>query len=133
MPDAAKVLILTPVRDRQDLLETYFANLDRISYPHRLISLGFLEGDSSDSSYEDLRRRLPSLERQFAQVGLWKRDFNFHPPSGVAKWAGSIQRQRRGVLARCRNYLLSKALADEDWVLWLDVDVASTQPDALGP
>jgi GT2 family glycosyltransferase len=35
------------------------------------------------------------------------------------------------VLARSRNYLLSRALDDEDWVLWLDVDVIEYPPDII--
>ena len=34
-----------------------------------------------------------------------------------------MQLARRAVLARSRNHLLFHALDDEDWVLWLDVDV----------
>jgi hypothetical protein len=35
------------------------------------------------------------------------------------------------VLARSRNHLLIGALGDEDWVLWLDVDVVDYPPDVL--
>ena len=34
------------------------------------------------------------------------------------------------MLARARNHLLFAALDDEDWVLWLDVDVVDS-PDIL--
>jgi len=34
------------------------------------------------------------------------------------------------ILARMRNYLLSKALGDEDWVLWTDIRIA-TWPETL--
>ena len=30
---------------------------------------------------------------------------------------------RRSILARSRNYLLSYALRNHEWVLWLDVDI----------
>jgi len=35
------------------------------------------------------------------------------------------------VLAKSRNHLLSRALADEDWVLWLDVDVIAYPRDIV--
>lgn len=35
---------------------------------------------------------------------------------------------RRGVLARSRNWLLSRALRDEGWVLWLDADIVRVPP-----
>jgi peptide chain release factor subunit 1 len=39
--------------------------------------------------------------------------------------------QRRTVLARSRNQLLMRALEDEAWVLWLDVDLTEYPPDLL--
>jgi hypothetical protein len=41
------------------------------------------------------------------------------------------QPQRRAILARARNHLLFRALDDEDWVLWLDVDVVDYPTDIL--
>jgi peptide chain release factor subunit 1 len=35
------------------------------------------------------------------------------------------------VLARARNHLLFRALRDEDWVLWLDVDVVEYPRDII--
>lgn len=42
-----------------------------------------------------------------------------------------LQLRRRAVLARSRNHLLSRALADEDWVLWIDVDVIDYPADII--
>ena len=42
-----------------------------------------------------------------------------------------MQRLRRAVLARARNQLLFRALDDEEWVLWLDVDVIEYPADIL--
>ncbi len=33
------------------------------------------------------------------------------------------EQYRRSILARSRNYLLSYALRNHEWVLWLDVDI----------
>jgi len=38
---------------------------------------------------------------------------------------------RRAILARSRNHLLSRALADEDWVLWMDIDVIDYPADIV--
>ena len=35
------------------------------------------------------------------------------------------------MLARSRNHLLFHALDDEDWVLWLDVDIVEYPPDLI--
>jgi len=125
------VLILTPVKDAADCLEGYCRRLRELTYPHALISLGFLESDSSDSTFQELRRRLPALRAEFRRVGLWKQDFGYRVPAGLPRWAPSIQVERRRVLAKSRNYLLFRALEDEAWVLWLDVDVSEYPPDLI--
>jgi len=125
------VLILTPVKDAAGCLESYCARLDRLSYPHGSISLGLLESDSSDTTFEDLRRRLPALRTEFRRARLWKRDFGFCIPPGTPRWAPEIQVERRTILAKSRNHLLFRALDDEDWVLWLDVDVIEYPPDLI--
>ncbi|MGD1098572.1 MAG: glycosyltransferase, group 2 family protein, partial [Bryobacteraceae bacterium] len=52
-------------------------------------------------------------------------------PVGVPRWDDRIQVERRSVLAKSRNRLLFHALDDEDWVLWLDVDVIEYPDDIL--
>lgn len=126
-----RVLILTPMKDAQRHLERYFAGLGRLTYPARRISLGFLEGDSQDDTWARLNARLPELRRRYRRVGAWKRDFGFHLPAGYPRWAPAFQIPRRTVLAKSRNHLLFHALDDEDWVLWIDVDVTGYPPDIL--
>jgi hypothetical protein len=131
LAEGLRVLVLTPVKDATDCLEGYCRGLASLTYPHALISLGLLESDSSDSTFEDLRRRLPGLRQEFRRVGLWKRDFGYRIPPGIHRGAEPIQIQRRTVLAKSRNHLLFHALDDEDWVLWLDVDVIEYPPDLI--
>src|SRR5262249_31139062 len=126
-----KVLILTPVKDGARCLDTYFAALARLTYPPAHVSLGFLEGDSRDNSYAALEVRLPALRQRYRRAQLWKRDFGFRIPGGLPRWAPVIQIPRRSVIAKSRNHLLSRALADEDWVLWLDVDVVEYPADII--
>jgi len=122
-PAGNKILILTPLKDAKDLLERYCEGIRSLEHPHNLISIGFLESDSSDGTYDKLLSFLPRLRRDFRHVVVEKRDYDFKIPIGVHRAAGQIQNARRTVLAKSRNYLLSRALDDEDWVLWLDVDV----------
>lgn len=126
-----RVLILTPVKQAASHLENYFAVLGRLIYPPQLLSLGFLEGDSTDDTYERLVDRLPQLRRCYRKVTLVKRDFGFHIPEDEPRWAPWWQLARRTVLAKSRNHLLFAALTDEDWVLWLDVDVEDYPVDVL--
>jgi len=131
MQSQDKILILTPVKDVEAHLETYFTNLDRLSYPHELISLGFLESDSRDRTFSMLESKLPDLNREFRKAGLWKKDFGFMIPEDTPQWAGRIQKERRAILALSRNHLLFRALQDEDWVLWLDSDVVAYPQDII--
>lgn len=125
-----KVLILTPVKDAAGFLDGYFERLRALSYPAGLISLGVLESDSRDDTWAELnasRKRLDALWR----TTLVKRDYGFNMPPAVPRWAPAYQLTRRTILARARNQLLFRALRDEDWVLWLDVDVISYPIDLI--
>lgn len=126
-----KILILTPLKDASGHLDRYFQLLDALTYDPEYISLGFLESDSADDTCSKVQERLPELRSRFNSVGLWKKDFAFHIPGGKPRWASGIQKERRTVLAKSRNHLLFRALKDEDWVLWLDVDLLDYPPDII--
>lgn len=126
-----RILILTPVKDAAGHLPHYQRLLESLTYPKRLISLGFLEGDSTDDTVGVLKRMQPALERDFRRVMMWNRDFGFQIPPGMHRHTDEIQVIRRSVLARSRNHLLFHALDDEDWVLWLDVDLLEYPPDII--
>jgi hypothetical protein len=125
------VLILTPVKDAARFLRRYFASLEALTYPRRLLSLGLLESDSADDTYHQLEDRRPDLERDWRRFGLWKRDFGYRIRPGIHRGAAHVQLMRRSILARSRNHLLLRALDDEDWVLWIDVDVIEYPPDII--
>jgi hypothetical protein len=127
----ANILILTPVKDAEQFLENYFKQLYQLTYPHALISVALLESDSSDHSYPLLVHELPKLRENFRSVSVWKKDFGVHVAAEVPRWAPPIQLDRRSVLAKSRNHLLFHALDEEDWVLWLDVDVVEFPPDII--
>jgi hypothetical protein len=125
------VLILTPVKQATEHLNRYFELISRLTHPPDRLSLGLLESDSTDDTFSRLRAMLPALRGRFARVTLVQRNFGFHMPPGVPRWAPPLQLARRTILAKSRNYLLFAALAEEDWVLWIDVDVADYPPDVL--
>lgn len=125
------VLILTPVKDAAQFLARYFQLLESLTYPHHLLSLGFLESDSVDDTFAELERRTRGLQHEFRRVGLWKRHFGYRIRAGTHRAAGHVQLMRRSVLARSRNHLLFHALDDEEWVLWIDVDVIEYPPDMI--
>lgn len=129
--DAPSILILTPLKDAEHSLNHYRSLVGSLSYPHRRISLGFLESDSSDQTYAAVQRIVPGLRRSFRRVEVWKHDFHYRIPDGFVRGDVAIQMERRGILARSRNRLLAHALRDEEWVLWIDVDVVEYGPGII--
>jgi len=127
----AKVLILTPVKDAAACVEPYRRRIESLTYPHDRISIGLLESDSSDQTWNELQRVVPLLRRTFSTVALYKRDFGYRIPLGIHRAAPQIQGERRAVMARSRNHLLFAALGDEDWVLWMDIDLIEHPPNIV--
>lgn len=117
------VLILTPIKDVADCVTTYCELIDQLTYPRHLISIGILEGDSRDDSFEVFQQALPRLAEGRRRAELWKKDFGFKMPPGIPRWAPAFQIPRRSAIAKSRNHLLSRALRDETWVLWIDGDL----------
>jgi hypothetical protein len=131
MARSDKVLLLTPITDAAAHAERYLHVLGSLSYPSELISIGLLESDSRDWTFEVFRSLLPELNRRFRRANLWKRDFGLTLPPGRPRGAQEVELDRRKELARARNHLLFRALDDEDWVLWLDVAIVETPADIL--
>ena len=123
------ILLATPAKDARRFLERYFDLLWRLDYDPKRLSLALLESDSADDTWQALEERRAALAAHFGRMTLLQRDFGFRPPG--MRHAPAIQRERRSILARSRNRLLAKSLADEDWVLWLDVDVIDYPPDLI--
>jgi hypothetical protein len=123
------VLVLSPLKDAAAFLAGYLDRLRTLDYPREAISLGLLEGDSRDATPQMLQEVLPRLEAEFRRVTLVRRDFGLQLAG--PRWEPGVQRRRRSVLAKVRNHLLSRALVDEEWVLWLDVDVTGCPADLV--
>jgi Anp1 len=129
-PDAT-VLILTPMKDASCYLEHYFVGLQRLSYPHDLLALRILEGDSHDDTFAKLQDEVLKSCVDFRRKELFKLDFGQVIPRGVPRYHFAYQEARRAVLARARNHLLFRALRDEQWVLWIDADVIEYPVDIV--
>ena len=64
------------------------------------------------------------VQAGWRRVAVARHDFGYSL-SRASRHGLSEQQRRREVLAKSRNHLLSLALRDEDWVLWLDSDLRS--------
>ena len=124
-------LILTPVKNATAHLDRYFALLERLTYPADRLSLGLLESDSTDGTFEEVNRRLAPLQGRWRRARAWRRNFGLHLPEDQPRWGPHLQIPRRTALAKSRNHRLMRSLDDEDWVLWIDVDLVDYPADIV--
>ena len=123
------ILVLTPVKNAVLHFQRFIENMDAATYPKDRLSLAFLESDSNDGTYDEIKKMLPQLRERYVRAELYKQDFGYHTLH--PRWAVSEQFVRRSILARSRNLLLFSALRDEEWVLWMDVDLLSWPADMI--
>lgn len=130
------VLILTPFKQSVQFIDKFFDNVNKLTYPHHLISLGFLVSDSTDGTIEKLRERAEAEShaeewRRFHRISIFQKDYKFDLASNEDRHAFEVQVQRRNIMAKSRNTLLSASLDEKhEWVLWLDGDVTE-YPETL--
>lgn len=133
-----RVLILTPLRDASPYLEMYFDLLTQLTYPHRLIDLAFLVGDSKDDTLAKLAMELERIQSRtdnvaFGSVMIVEKDFGVTSGQDVEDRHGfAAQGPRRKAMGKARNYLLSAAMKPEhSWVYWRDVDIKDSPSKIL--
>ncbi|KAH7325940.1 family 62 glycosyltransferase [Stachybotrys elegans] len=130
MINEEKILILTPLKDAAPYLSKYFELLAELTYPHRLIDLAFLVGDSKDDTLAVLASELDRIQKRpdqipFRSAMVVEKDFGFELSQNVEeRHKFEAQGPRRKAMGRARNYLLATALKpDHSWVYWRDVDI----------
>ena len=133
-----RVLILTPLRDAAPYLTKHFDLLSELTYPHDLIDLAFLVGDSKDDTLAVLASELDRIQKRedkirFRSALIVEKEFGSHVNMEVhEKHALAAQGPRRMAMGRARNYLLSTALKPEhSWVYWRDVDIVDSPKKIL--
>ncbi|KAL5113965.1 Mannan polymerase II complex anp1 subunit [Pleosporales sp. CAS-2024a] len=126
-----RILICAPLRDASPHLPMFFGHLKNLTYPHNLIDLAFLVGDSKDNTISLLTQKLEELQadpdpkQQFGEISVMEKDFGQKVNQDVESRHGfAAQAGRRKSMAQARNWLLSAALRPtHSWVYWRDVDV----------
>ncbi|KAI5310308.1 Golgi mannosyltransferase complex subunit [Ascosphaera atra] len=128
-----RVLILTPMAK---FYPEYWENLNRLSYPRELISLGFIvpktrEGNSATSALQTAVQKTQSgpVDQRFNSVSILRQDFapSIASQNEAERHKLENQKERRKAMARARNSLLFTTLGPStSWVLWLDADIIET-------
>jgi mannan polymerase II complex ANP1 subunit len=126
-----RILLCAPLRDAAPHLPMFFSHLRNLTYPHNLIDLAFLVGDSKDDTLPILSDLLAELQAQqdpkmpFGEISVIEKNFGQKVNQDVESRHGfAAQASRRKSMAQARNWLLSAALRPtHSWVYWRDVDV----------
>ena len=132
------VLILTPL---SRFFEGYIDNLMKLTYPHELISIGFIipKDKEGNAATKALQERIAEIQqgsesKRFASITILRQDFEMGINSQNEKDRHSmaVQKVRRAGMARARNSLLFTTLGPTtSWVLWLDADIVETRPTLI--
>lgn len=126
------ILILTPLARFYD---EYWDNLCKLSYPHDLISLGFIipKGREGNAATARLQERIektqaPTNKNRFASITILRQDDEVPVlQDEKERHALAAQKERRAAMSKARNSLLFTTLGPTtSWVLWLDSDVVET-------
>lgn len=128
------VLILTPMAR---FYQEYWDNLMRLTYPHQLITLGFIlpknkEGNEATSLLQaqiSKTQKLAAEKDRFKSIIILRQDFEPPLASQDESERHKMQNQkpRRAAMAQARNSLLFTTLGPSvSWVLWLDADIVET-------
>jgi mannan polymerase II complex ANP1 subunit len=126
-----RILLCAPLRDAAPHLPMFFSHLQNLTYPHHLIDLAFLVGDSKDNTLDLLSTLLTELQANedpkmpYGEISIMEKDFGQKVNQDVESRHGfAAQAGRRKSMAQARNWLLSAALRPtHSWVYWRDVDV----------
>ena len=132
------VLILTPLARFYD---GYWDNLLKLSYPHHLISLGFIipKTKEGNAAYAALQAQVTKTQsgpkaKRFAAVSILRQDTEvpLQSQDETERHKMENQKARRAAMAKARNSLLFTTLGPTtSWVLWMDADVVETPPTLI--
>jgi mannan polymerase complexes MNN9 subunit len=132
------ILILTPMAR---FYQEYWDNLLKLSYPHDLISLGFIlpktkEGNAATAALQLQIQKTQTgpLKKRFASVTILRQDTEspLSSQSEHERHKLENQKQRRSAMSKARNSLLFTTMGPTtSWILWLDSDIVESPPSLI--
>ncbi|MFK0686986.1 glycosyltransferase [Mesorhizobium sp. IMUNJ 23033] len=131
-PTGPNIAVLVPLRDAADHIQPFLDALQQLDYPKDRIKLVFCEGDSSDGSWERLQTAVAPLAGAYRGIVLLQKQLGSASLDRAKRAMPRLQRSRRGNIAKVRNHLIDQGLdADDDWALWIDIDVWRFPPSIV--
>jgi mannan polymerase complexes MNN9 subunit len=132
------VLVLTPLAK---FYQEYWDNLLKLSYPHELISLGFIipktkDGNAATAALQEQIQKTQqgTAKKRFASITILRQDTESPLISQDEHERHKMENQkaRRAAMSKARNSLLFTTLGPTtSWVLWLDSDIVETPHSLL--
>jgi hypothetical protein len=126
-----QVVIFVPVKDAASFIDRHMVLIDALDWPKDRLRLVYCEGDSQDCSralLEDMQRQKAS---DFGDFKILSHNSGLRLDR-ADRWKPQHQLNRRSAIAAVRNRMISEELRDDDeWVLWIDIDVCDFEPDVL--
>ncbi|USP78224.1 glycosyltransferase family 62 protein [Curvularia clavata] len=132
------VLILTPLAR---FYQGYWDNIMKLTYPHHLISLGFIipKTKEGNAAYTALQAQIAktqsgSKSKRFASITILRQDTEspLQSQNEAERHKMENQKSRRAAMAKARNSLLFTTLGPTtSWVLWMDADIVETPPTLI--
>lgn len=130
-PTGPNIAILVPLRDAADHIQPFLDALQALDYPKDRIKLVFCEGDSTDGSWEKLQAATADAGEDYRGIVLLQKHVGTNLDRAT-RAKPRQQRVRRGTIAKVRNHLIDHGLDDDDdWALWIDIDVWRFPSDVL--
>ncbi|KAI3405289.2 hypothetical protein KGF56_001901 [Candida oxycetoniae] len=131
-----EILILTPM---SRFVPQYWQNLNKLTYDHSLISLGFIfpRNNDGDDALRDMESALKETKAQgklnFKKITLLRQDTeSLESQSEKERHAFDVQKKRRSMMALARNSLVFTTISPKtSWILWLDADIVETPQNII--
>lgn len=132
------ILILTPMAR---FYQEYWDNLLKLTYPHELITLGFIlpKNKEGNTATMALQAEIAKTQRgpqqyRFKEIIILRQDFDspLQSQDEAERHELANQKARRAAMSKARNSLLFTTLGPTtSWVLWLDADIVETPPTLI--
>ncbi|KAI1003400.1 hypothetical protein K3495_g4806 [Podosphaera aphanis] len=133
------ILILTPMGR---YYKGFWENLMRLSYPHELITLGFIipkdrEGNLAMAALQELVKKTQKsgpVKDRFRNIIIERQTFKapIVPQVDLERQNMEVHKTRRISASKARNSLLFTTLNPTiSWVLWLNADIIDTPPSLV--
>ena len=126
-----QVVIFVPVKDAEPFIDRHMALIDALDWPKDRLRLVYCEGDSQDRSRALLENMQLQKASDFGDFKILSHSSGLRLDR-TDRWKPKHQLNRRSAIAAARNRMIREELRDDDeWVLWIDIDVCDFEPDVL--